>query len=113
MNNRRSVGRTPEIRVRQGMPRYFFDVFDGEKLTRDEIGIELAGLEQVRIAAIDALPDIARDELPNGDQRLFSVEARDQENRVVFKASLNFKAEWADHTPKGRPRRKAPPITPA
>jgi len=95
------------------MPRYFFDVFDGEKLVRDETGIELAGLEEVRIAAIDALPDIARDELPDGDQRQFWVQARDEENRVVFKASLDFKAEWAVEPGKGRPRRKAPPITPA
>lgn len=95
----------PETSSKKGMPRYFFDVFDGEKLIRDEIGIELAGLENVRIAAIDALPDIARDELPDGDQRVFSVQARDEENRVVFKASLDFKAEWGDHAQQkeGRP----------
>jgi hypothetical protein len=76
------------------MPRYFFDVFDGEKLVRDEIGIELADLEQVRIEAIEALPDIARDQLPDGDERAFAVEARDEHGRVVFAARLNFKAEW-------------------
>ena len=95
------------------MPRYFFDVFDGDKLLRDEIGIELAGLEDVRTAAIEALPDIARDVLPDGDRRLFSVQVRDAENRVVFKASLDFKAEWTAEPGKGRPRRKAPPIPPA
>ena len=95
------------------MPRYFFDVFDGRKLIRDEIGIELASLEDVRIAAIEALPDIARDELPDGDQRLFWVEARDGQNRAVFKASLDFKAEWSADPREGRPRRKAPPINSA
>ena len=76
------------------MARYFFDTFDGEKLVRDEIGIELADLARVRVEAIEALPDIAREELPDGNQRLMAVQARDEENRVVFKASLNFKAEW-------------------
>ena len=83
-----------EFEVRQGMPRYFFDVFDGEKLTRDEIGIELADLERVRSEAIQALPEIARDELPDGDVRVFSVQARAEGDRVIFTASLTFKAEW-------------------
>jgi len=76
------------------MPRYFFDAFNGDRLIRDEIGIELADLDQVRFEAIEALPDLARDELQDGDDRAFAIEARDADNRVLFTARLDFKAEW-------------------
>lgn len=76
------------------MPRFFFDVSDGEKLTTDEIGLELGDLERVRSEAIDALPDLAREQLPDGDERVFAVQARDEAGRVVFTATLSFKAQW-------------------
>jgi hypothetical protein len=76
------------------MARYFFDTFDGKELMRDEVGIELGELERVRVEAIDALPDLAREELPDGDESVFAVHARDEEGRIVFTATLTFKGEW-------------------
>ena len=76
------------------MPRFYFDVSEGESFTRDEIGLDLPDLDQVRAEAINALPEIAREALPDGDETSFAVEARDESGRVVFKATLNFKAEW-------------------
>jgi hypothetical protein len=76
------------------MARYFFDTFDGKELMRDEVGIELGDLERVRVEAIDALPDLAREELPDGDESVFAVQARDEEGRIVFTATLTFKGAW-------------------
>jgi hypothetical protein len=76
------------------MARYFFDTSDGKKLMRDEVGIELDDLARVRAEAIDAVPDLARDKLPDGDERVFLVQARDHGGRVVFTATLSFKGEW-------------------
>ena len=76
------------------MARYFFDTHDGKALLRDEVGIELEDLERVRAEAIDALPDMAREELPDGNERVFAVQVRDEEGRVVFAATLTFKSEW-------------------
>ena len=76
------------------MPRFFFDVSDGESLTRDEIGLELHDLDRVRTEAIKALPDIAREALPDGDERILVVQARDEGGRAIFRATLNFKAAW-------------------
>jgi len=45
------------------MPRYFFDL-DG---VTDQSGLELDGPEQARSEAIKALPDVARDVLPDGE----------------------------------------------
>ena len=76
------------------MPRYFFDVFDGHRTTRDELGLDVADLSQVRHEAIDALPDVAREQLPDGDDTAFFVLVRDESGQQIFKATLALKAEW-------------------
>ena len=77
------------------MPRYFFDTFNGRDLMRDDMGLELDDLERVRIEAIDALPDLARNELPDGDEHIFAVQVRDEQGRVVYSATLDFKGKWS------------------
>jgi hypothetical protein len=51
------------------MPRYFFDVFDGEDISRDEVGIVFDHEDMAADQAVAALPDIAREEISNGQQR--------------------------------------------
>lgn len=70
------------------MPRYYFDTNDGRSLAVDQTGLDLATMEEVRWAALDALPDMARDALPRHPVREISVQVRDEEGRVVFTASL-------------------------
>lgn len=76
------------------MPRYFFDIDDGESRTRDSYGLELPDLAEVRNKAISILPDVAREELPDGDRRVFVCQARDEGGTVVFMATLSLVAEW-------------------
>ena len=77
------------------MPRYYFDTHDGERFTCDETGLECASLDAARDAAIRALPDLARDLLPDGsDRRALSVEVRDEGGRRVPKAILALTADW-------------------
>ncbi|MGE0500876.1 MAG: hypothetical protein AB7I79_04355 [Rhizobiaceae bacterium] len=76
------------------MARYFFDMFDGGSTAIDEIGIDCEGPWQVRARAIEALPEIARQELPDGDQRLFEIKVRDETGSAVFECSLRFTATW-------------------
>ena len=76
------------------MPLYFFDVIDDEVISRDEFGIELAGLDEARDQAIVLLPDIARDELPGGERRVFACWVRDDRDRVVYRGSLTYQGEW-------------------
>lgn len=75
------------------MSRYFFDTFDGEKLDRDEQGIQCSHGE-ISDRAVSVLPDLARDELPNGPERLFYVKVRDAEGVEIFEASLELKTRW-------------------
>jgi hypothetical protein len=76
------------------MPLFFFDIHDGNELTRDDSGVECASLAEVSDKAIDALPDIAREELPNGPRRTFLVKVRDDAGRYVFRASLALASAW-------------------
>ena len=77
------------------MPRYFIDTNDGDSLVRDEDGFTTDDIETARILAIDALPDMARDKLPDGDARSFTVSVRDEVGGVVYSAELVFRGRWS------------------
>jgi hypothetical protein len=69
------------------MPLFFFDIHDGSELARDDSGVECSSLAEFSDKAIDVLPDIAREQLPNGPRRTFLVKVRDDAGRYVFRAS--------------------------
>lgn len=78
------------------MPRYFFDVLDGDRHTRDDEGLVLVDRESARREAIASLIDIARDELPDGDRRSFVVRVREGSARYLLAAKLAVDADWID-----------------
>ena len=43
------------------MPRFYFDVRDGDRFTHDDEGVELVGIEAARDEATRALGEIARE----------------------------------------------------
>ena len=73
------------------MPRYFIDTDDGDIAHGDSDGHDLPDAEAARRAALDALPDMARDKLPDGDDRTFTATARDEQGAVVYVATLILK----------------------
>ena len=83
------------------MSRYFFDTDDGDYRAQDDEGMELPDAEAARVAAVDALPDMARDKLPDGDRRTFSVQVRDEGGTVIYTARLDLIGEW--HIPRAAP----------
>lgn len=76
------------------MPRYFFDTEDDSVLTRDDEGLELQGEKAARDEAIRALPELAKDQLPDGPQHSFWVKVRDESGAYIFQASLELKSGW-------------------
>ncbi|MDG4898664.1 hypothetical protein P9272_34700 [Mesorhizobium sp. WSM4976] len=76
------------------MPLFFFDIHDGNELTRDDAGLECSSLQDLSSKAVDVLPDIAREELPNGPRRTFLVKVRNEAGRYVFRASLTLASSW-------------------
>ena len=77
------------------MPRYFFDLHNGDGPLRDEAGLELANRTEVVREMSRILLDIARDEMPAVDRTMISVTVR-SEDRPVSVATLTFANEWLD-----------------
>ena len=87
---------------RLGM-RYFIDFIENEKLSRDDEGLEFAGLEEACAAAIKSLPGITSDVLAahektralfETDVERLTVQVRDEADQVVFRARLHLDLEW-------------------
>lgn len=76
------------------MPRFFFDIDDGEHRFQDDEGVELTDEQEARTKAISVLPDIAREILPDDDRRVFVAKVRDATGRTIFMSTLSFVAKW-------------------
>jgi hypothetical protein len=70
------------------MPRYYFDIRDGEYVQKDNEGSVLNGVAAAKAQALKTLPDMARDELRGDDRREFVVEVKDENGRSVLAARL-------------------------
>lgn len=78
------------------MSRYFIDSSDGDQNFLDEEGVELADDDVARFTALDALPDMARDVIPDGDERRLSVSVRNAAGTVIYQATLTLKGNWEE-----------------
>ena len=67
---------------------------DGEHLTRDDEGLMAADLATACREAVKALPDVARDVLPDGTEKVISTSVRDDAGTTLFRAVLGFHCEW-------------------
>ncbi|SFU53466.1 hypothetical protein SAMN02799631_01047 [Methylobacterium sp. 174MFSha1.1] len=77
------------------MARYYFDIHDGQHLSRDNVGTECSGQDAIRAEAMTALPAIARDTIPkDGDRQALTVIVRNASNLTVYTATLTFASIW-------------------
>jgi len=76
-----------------GMPRYYFDIRDGDYVQKDDEGTILPSVREAKAQAVKTLPDIARDELPDADRREFVIEVKDENGRPVLTARLSILVE--------------------
>ena len=81
------------------MPRYFIDTDDGDLRVEDEDGHDLSGPHAARLIALDVLPDMARQKLPDGDRRTFTARVRDVTGAVVYSARLELRGEGSAGLP--------------
>ena len=71
------------------MPRYFFDVNDGEDTFIDNAGIELSDMEAAIREARRALADMIRDAMRSADGDKISIRIRDGAEGPVL-LEVNF-----------------------
>ena len=78
------------------MPRYYFDLLDGDILAVDEEGLELPDSQAARAEADKSLADMARDALhasaASPGKRGMAIEVRDARGPVM-QVRFNFEVE--------------------
>ena len=73
------------------MPRYYFDVRDSKGFLHDDVGDTFDTFEEARDHCQGLLPDIAREELPDGDLHIITCDVRDQTGDVVYRGELTYR----------------------
>ena len=72
------------------MPRYYFDVRDNDGFHRDSVGDTFDTFEEAREQCQSLLPDIAREELPDGELHIITCDVRDETGRVVYRGKITY-----------------------
>jgi hypothetical protein len=75
------------------MPLFYFDVRDGQKLIRDDDGLEFPNIEAARDEATRALGELAKDVLPGRAVREMAIEVRDEVKDPLLRTVLRFEIE--------------------
>lgn len=81
------------------MPRFYFDVLDGDSLTRDDTGLEFPNLDAAEDEAARAIADIARDSLPKCRGSELCVRVRDADGRLALIVTLSMTTRRLDSAP--------------
>lgn len=74
--------------------RYFADADDGERHVQDDEGLEYAGLQKARDAAVRTLSEVACDVVLNGGRQALVATVRGVGGRVRLKVMLSLRTEW-------------------
>ena len=91
MNNRSSATFGSNLFLEKPVPRFYFDVREGNSLTRDEVGLEFETIDAAEVAAAAAAAaEIGRDRLPAGDAREVTVEVKDEGGFLLVTATVSL-----------------------
>ena len=84
------------------MARYYFDVHDEKGFHRDDIGEEFNSFEEAREQCQALLPDIAREELPDGDLHTITCDVRADTGRVIYRGEITYRGRrFFENGPQG------------
>ena len=76
------------------MPRYYFDVDDGQRKLIDDDGSALPDPEAARDQALAMLPSFARVALTGEGSREVTVAVRNEAGGAVFTATMTLRSQW-------------------
>ena len=81
------------------MPRFYFDVLDGDALARDDTGLEFPNQDAAEDEAARAIADIGRDSLPKRRGSELCVRVRDANGRLALIVTLSMTTRRLDLAP--------------
>ena len=76
------------------MAHYTIDTDDDDLLVEGDYSEGLTCSSVARCMALSALPDMARDKMPDGDRRTFKAIVRDHNGQEIYTATLTLVGEW-------------------
>lgn len=76
------------------MPRYYFDIDEGDQRTTATEAIEFPSAEAAKRSAVTALAELASDELPGHETRTFGMTIRDAQGSQIWKGTIQFASSW-------------------
>lgn len=82
------------------MPRFYFDVREGEKFTSDDEGLVFDSLDAAEREAAEAAADIGRDRLPRSEARAVTVEVRNEHRQRVLTVTVSMEIHRVNPAPK-------------
>ena len=78
------------------MPRFYFDVLDGDAFTRDDDGFDLMGLDAAEGEAIRAIAGIGQESLPKRPTSELCVRVRDSHGHPMLTVTLSMTVRRMD-----------------
>jgi hypothetical protein len=72
------------------VPRFYFDIRDGDQFIRDDEGLDYPNIEAARDAATAALAEMAKEALPGAERYHIAIEVRDEAKEPLLIAALTF-----------------------
>jgi hypothetical protein len=78
------------------MPRYYFNLRDGDELVPDHEGIELTAYQEARNKAVRGIADCARDAICDAPKGDLAIEVVDNLGKLLFVARLTFATEFLE-----------------
>ena len=84
----------PRARRLAPVPSFFIDTADGAFSAPDDEGQSFANAAGARKAALRALREMARDGMPDGDHRKFTVTVRNATGEDIYTATLTLSGRW-------------------
>lgn len=76
------------------MPRYYFDVINGEGPMQDDEGVDLPDPDAVRREVAMIVTGLAGDEISNEQAVKILVNVRDEADAKVFVGQLQYSGDW-------------------
>jgi hypothetical protein len=81
------------------VPRFYFDVREGESFTPDDEGQEFASLDAAERMAAESAAEIGRDRLPKRDGREVTIELRNEHRQRVLTVTVSMKIHRVNPEP--------------
>jgi hypothetical protein len=78
------------------LPRFYFDVLDGDGFIRDDTGFQLVSLDVAEDEAIRATAEIGRDSLPKRLSPEICVRVRDEHGHSVLSVAVSMTVRRMD-----------------